>query len=269
MNNNWYHGSNKKIHIFNPNSFDLGNAFQTPGWSTFCFKNYEYTEKFAIMRLIQNYYSTIKNEDNQIFLHNNRCTWDFINEKAITTEEGFKFITDHLIGKKVYIHIFDSTKLVIKGIGNDITHNEFTFRDKNVKPIQIDTIILDEEKLKQTISIVNDINKYRDKLVELSKYYNRGFLTLFINLDYTINRSEIEKIIVAINMEKLNPGENISDFIETNNINIKKIRFIIRVKNSICGIMCHLFLRKLFIRKLKRFDLSIKDEVITKKQSTV
>lgn len=254
MNKIWYHGSNKKIQLFNPNSFDLGNAFQKPGWSTFCFKNYEHTKNFSIMRLIQNYYSAIKNEDNKIFLHNNRCTWDFVNEKAITTEDGIKFIIKNVIGKRVYIHTFDSSTLKLKGIGNDITHNEFTFRDKNVKPIKIDTIILDEKKLKQAILIVQDVNKYRDELVKLSRYYNRGYLALFMNFDYTINRNEIEKIIIAINTRKLKVGEDINNFILNNNITIRRVPFITRVKKSLYGIISHIFLKRLFIKKLEKFN---------------
>ncbi len=44
MSKTWYHGSDKKIEIFNPYAFDLGNTFQKFGWSTFCFKNYNYTK---------------------------------------------------------------------------------------------------------------------------------------------------------------------------------------------------------------------------------
>lgn len=36
MSKTWYHGSDKKIEIFNPYAFDLGNTFQKFGWSTFC-----------------------------------------------------------------------------------------------------------------------------------------------------------------------------------------------------------------------------------------
>jgi len=257
INKMWYHGSNIEIQLFNPNSFDLGNSLEKPGWSTFCFNKYQYTENFAIMRLIQNYYAKIKNEKNKVFLHNNRCTWDFINEKAITTQEGLDFILKNLLNQKIYIHIFDPSKLKLKGIGNDTTHNEFTFRDSNVKPIKINTVILNEKKLKQAIMIVQDVNKYRDELVRLSKYYNRGFNTLFIKFDYTINRNEIEKIIIAINDNKLNVGEDISDFIIKNNIKIKKIPVIVRFRNAICGIFSHTLLKKIFKMKLEKFNQGI------------
>ena len=115
----------------------------------------------------------------------------------------------------------------------------------------------DEKNLKQAILIVNDVNKYRDELVKLSKYYNRGFWSLFINFDYTINRGEIEKLIVAINSNKLNVGENINDFILSQNIKNKKVTFIVRLKKSICGIINHIFFKKLFIKKLNKFNQSL------------
>ena len=49
MKNIWYHGSDKKIELFNPYAFDLGNSFQKFGWSTFCFKDYEYTKNYEIL----------------------------------------------------------------------------------------------------------------------------------------------------------------------------------------------------------------------------
>ena len=77
----WYHGSDKVIKVFNPYSFDLGNSFQKFGWSTFCFKDYNYTMGFTIMRCIQRYYDGVKTNENRKYLHENRCTWDFVNEK--------------------------------------------------------------------------------------------------------------------------------------------------------------------------------------------
>ena len=40
-----YSKYDKKIEIFNPYAFDLGNTFQKFGWSIFCFKDYEYIKK--------------------------------------------------------------------------------------------------------------------------------------------------------------------------------------------------------------------------------
>lgn len=260
-NRNWYHGSSQKINLFNPFSFDLGNTFQKPGWGTFCFKNYEYTKKFTIMRLIQNFYSEIKNEQNKKFLHINRCTWDFVNEKIITTKDGFQFIKENIIGKKVYIHTIDSACLKKKGIGNDITHKEYTFRDENVKPINIETIVIEENLLKDSILIVNDVNCYREECVHISSYYNRGFLSLFITYDYTINRDEIEKIIVAISNRSLAVGEDLSKFIKDNHVNIKKIPIRIRLKQAICGSINRVFFRKKIILRLRKFDENIMEEL--------
>lgn len=247
-----YHGSQNRISVFNAYSLDLGNTFQKTGWSTFCFKDYEYTKKFAIMRTIQNLYNKRKNIDNRDFLHQNRCTWDFVYERPVTTKKGYEFILNNFVNQKIYIHTIDCKKLKKIGIGNDITHNEFTFRDNGIKPMKIDEIILTEELLKNTLLIVKDVNSYREKLVELSKKYNRGFLSLFMTYDYTINRQEIEKIIKSIENEKLKIGENISHYILENNIKIKKVPFFKRLRKTISGMIGRTFLRERYIRELQK-----------------
>ncbi len=253
----WYHGSNVKIDTFNPYSFDLGNTFQKPGWGTFCFIDYQYAKNFTIMRSIQNYYDKVKNDDNKDYLHKNRCTWDFINKRPITTKEGLEYITKNFANSTIYIHYIDAKKLKIKGIGNDITHNEFTFRDSGVIPIKIEEIVLTKEEIEKSLMIVNDVNEYRNELVKISKYYNRGLLSLFIKYDYTLNRNEIEKIIVAVNEKKLKTGDNLMEFIVRNNIDIKRIPLIPRIKKAILGSINKLNSKK-YIKELKDFDLKCK-----------
>ncbi len=254
MRKTWYHGSDKKIDRFNPYAFDLGNTFQKFGWGTFCFKDYEYTKKFTMMRCIQHYYDSIKTQENKDFLHTNRCTWDFVNERPITTKVGLDFIIDNMIGTNIYIHYIDVSTLKIKGIGNDVTHDEFTFRDSDVTPIKIETITFTKELLEEYLMIVNDVNAYRNKLVEISHNYNRGFLSLFITYDYTINRPEIEKIIVAIDEGKLKVGNDIEKYIKENNINIYKIPVLTRIKKSILGMINKKIFRAKYIDKMKKFD---------------
>ena len=254
----WYHGSDKKIDVFNPYAFDLGNTFQKFGWSTFCFKDYDYTKKFCIMRCIQRYYSEIKTDDNRNFLHINRCTWDFVNEKPITTLDGLDFIIKKLKGTKIFIHYIDTSKLKIKGIGNDVTHDEFTFRDKNIVPIKIETITFTKKLLEDNIMIVNDVNKYRDKLVEISNYYNRGFLSLFITYDYTLNRREIEKIIVSIEKGKIKIGDDIHKYVIENDIRIVKIPLLKRIKKSFLGMINKKIFRKKYIEILKKYNDNLK-----------
>lgn len=250
----WYHGSDKKIDVFNPYAFDLGNTFQKFGWSTFCFKDYEYTRNFAIMRCIQHYYENIKTIDNKEFLHNNRCTWDFVNERPITTKMGLDFIINNMLGTEVFIHYIDSSKLKIKGIGNDVTHQEFTFRDNNVIPLKVETITFTKELLEEIILIVNNVNEYRNKLVEISKEYNRGLLSLFITFDYTLNRDEIEKIITAVSDGKIKVGDDLNNYVIKNNIKIIKIPVLKRLEKSILGLINKKIFRKKYIKILKNYD---------------
>ena len=254
----WYHGSDKKIEIFKPYAFDLGNTLQNFGWSTFCFKDYNYTKGFTIMRCIQHYYDSVLTNENKEYLHENRCTWDFVNEKPITTKEGLNFIKSNMIGTEIFIHYIDSSKLKIKGIGNDATHDEYTFRDPNVVPYKIEKIIFSKELLEQCIMIVEDVNKYRDYLVKISNNYNRGFLSLFITYDYTLNRDEIEKIIVAINKGTIKIGDNLYDFIKENNVIIKKIPIFKRIKKSILGMINRNLLKNRYIKKLKKYNAYLK-----------
>lgn len=240
----YYHGSDKKIKEFNPCSLDLGNSFQDIGWSTFCFKDFEYTKKFTMMRFIQNYFRKIRNEKNTQDFYNNRCTWDYINKCPITTKKGMDNILKHIVGKKIYIHEINASKLKLKGIGNDITHNEVTFRDKNVKPIKIIIITLTKELIEKNILIVEDVNKYRSELVEKIEYYNRGLLTLFIKYDYNYNREEVDKIIDAIHLNTLCVGDDLHKFIIENNIKLQKVPFRIRLKRAVCGELNHMFFKK-------------------------
>ena len=254
----WYHGSDKVIKVFNPYSFDLGNSFQKFGWSTFCFKDYNYTMGFTIMRCIQRYYDGVKTNENRKYLHENRCTWDFVNEKPIITQEGLNFIIKNMLGTEIYIYSFDPSKLKIKGIGNDVTHDEFTFRDSNVVPIKVETVEFTKELLEQKLMIVEDVNKYRNYLVEISNNYNRGFLSLFITYDYTLNRDEIEKIIVAIDNGVIKIGDDLYDFVKNNNVRINKIPIIRRIIKSILGIINKKIFRFKYIDKLKKYNDSLK-----------
>lgn len=249
----WYHGSDKKIDIFNPCSFDLGNTFQQPGWGTFCFKDYDYTKKFAIMRCIQDFYVKIRNNSNRKFLHKNRCTWDFINKKPVTTSEGFRFILNNIDNLKVFIHYIDYQKLKKKGIGNDITHNEFTFRDTNIVPIKIEQINLTYEELKHIFIIVDDVNEYRKKLVLISKYYNRGILSMFMKYDYTMNREEIEKIIVAKESSKLKIGDNLTEYMKENKIAINPTPLKCRIIQAILGSINKHFFTKKYMKRLSSY----------------
>lgn len=187
-----------------------------------------------------------------------RCTWDFVNEKPITTATGLDFIINNLVGMQIFIHYIDSSILKRKGIGNDITHDEFTFRDNNVVPIKIETITFTKELLEKYIMVVNDVNKYRNKLVEISNDYNRGFLSLFITYDYTLNRTEIEKIIVAISNGKIKVGDDLYKFVIENNIKISKIPLSKRIKKSILGIINKVLFKREYLEKLKKYDEKLK-----------
>ena len=102
--------------------------------------------------------------------------------------------------------------------------------------------------------VVNDVNLYRNKLVEFSEFYNRGLLSLFIKYDYTLNRDEIEKIIIAIDEGRLKIGDDLKRFIVENNIKIKRIPLYKRLKKSILGAINKKFFRKKYKRELEKFD---------------
>ena len=210
------------------------------------------------MRCIQHYYDSIKTNDNKKYLHENRCTWDFVNEMPITTKEGLNFIKNNMIGTEIFIHYIDSSKLMIKGIGNDVTHDEYTFRDEDVVPYKIEKVIFSKELLEQSIMVVEDVNKYRDYLVKISNNYNRGFLSLFITYDYTLNRTEIEKIIVAINNGKIKIGDDLYKYIRENNIVIKRIPLHKRIIKSFLGTINKKIFRQRYINKLNKYNYDLK-----------
>ena len=45
-----YHGTTAMIDKFKPMSLDIGNINQKPGWSTFCFADYNLAKRFGLMR---------------------------------------------------------------------------------------------------------------------------------------------------------------------------------------------------------------------------
>ena len=199
-----YHGSTYDIDEFKPMSLDLGNALDEPGWSTFCFGNYEFARMFGFMRAIQK-----KVEEVDHITIEPR----FRNERIELSRKDFEEYTkNHAIDSKVgfYVYTIDSTGLNL-GIGNDPTLKEYTFRESGIKPVSKDWYVLSMLDFKEVIEIVDSY----DEPSESSDYKSLQ------THDYQNEREVRDSLTKAIRDGKLNPGDDIQKYMDENGLEFK------------------------------------------------
>ena len=132
--NRIYHGSTYDIEQFQPMSLDLGNAFDTPGWSTFCFGDYEYAKIFAASRAFTKLLKDTSDADDR------NLSVEFVNGRLATSNECVRYMKENgllEIKTRFYVYTIDSSNLDL-GFGNDPALKEYTFRESNITPLQKD-----------------------------------------------------------------------------------------------------------------------------------
>ena len=219
-----YHGSMHKIDSFKPMSLDLGNGLQEPGWSTFCFRNYTWAKRFALMRLIQKYFDGEK-EKNEL----KKCGWDMFSNRPYIHKSVFEELCNNLKNQCFYVYTINAENLEL-GLGNDLRFPEVTFRESGVVPEKRDCIYASEDVLRTELMILTDIEPDRFEKLMLSKVeeLNRGWISCMINRNYVAD-SEVGKLTKAVSEGKLKPGDDVKKYIEANGIVLKDVSFVERL----------------------------------------
>ena len=192
-----YHGTDYVIDEFKPMSLDLGNAIDEPGWSTFCFGDYESAKLFGFMKTIIRLMSEVDHIDIHPRFRNGNI--------YLTKDELDKYTSNHSLDspRTFFVYTIDSTGLNI-GIGNDPTLKEYTFRESGVKPVSVDKLQLSMLDLKENIEIVDD---YNDPM-EISDYKSLQ------THDYQTETKVRDALKQAISDGKLKPGDDIKKYME-------------------------------------------------------
>lgn len=193
--NTLYHGSIYEIETFQPMSLDLGNYDTEPGWSTFCFDNYDYAKLFGFMRGLEKEYPSISiifNKDNLVI---DRKSFDILDEND-AFEKTITF----------YVYTIDATDLNV-GIGNDPTLNEYTFRESGVTPTKTDKFELSLLDLKDSIEVINDFEQ------EDSNDYKH-----LLSHKYNVEEDVVKKLRKAIDDGELSPGDDVVKYMEDNGL---------------------------------------------------
>ena len=238
-----YHGSNKKYDMLQPVALDLGNTFQKPGWSIFCWDNYKAAYSWSVMRGIGLGLTKLR-ENNEISRVSDYIVWDPKRSLTIVSEtkvhEFKEILKKYNIDCTGYVYTF---KVPINkiSIGNDSGHKEYTTREKNIVPIKIDEVHIDWKNFNKFVNIVPDTyyNKIANTPKEKWKWFNRGLVSLFITNEWTYNvlynKSTIRKIRSDMRDGSLNPGDDIEKYLSDNNLEIKKLTPLKRIKYQIGG----------------------------------
>ena len=199
-----YHGSTCRITEFKPMSLDLGNAMDEPGWSTFCFGDYESARLFGFMRALSKLMEEVDHEEIHPRFKNGNI--------ELSRKDLDKYKKNHELdrGCEVFVHTIDSTGLNI-GIGNDPTLKEYTFRETEVKPVSVDRLLLSMLDLKENIQIVDNY----DDPMDTSDYKSLQ------THDYQSENEVRDALTKAIKDGELKPGDDIQKYMEEHDISFK------------------------------------------------
>lgn len=197
-----YHASTCYIEEFKPMSLDLGNLYDNPGWSTFCFDKYVYARVFGLYRAIQKWAKEVKLDINPIFnkghiVFNYEDFQSFLKVSSVDTKFSY------------YVYTIDSEPLDI-GIGNDKTLREYTFREFGIKPTDTDEVSLSLLDISDCVDIED-----KDTPDEDNPY------TSLLSHEYN-EEDEIRDILYkAIDDGELKPGDDVVKYMEDNGLSFK------------------------------------------------
>lgn len=205
-----YHGSSVDFDVFHPMSLDLGNIYQEPGWSTFCFDNYDSAKLFAFAKsatkMIKSQYDVDKDDTEIQFV--------FIDGKIYTSMKCFEFIRDTDMLEtpiKLFVYTIDSSKVNV-GVGNDPSLKEYTFREDGILPMNKDELNLSIMDLREEIEVVDSIKDLKENHSKKENPYSnlltRNYLTEPV-------RKQLED---AVAKGDIKPGDDIRDYMQLKGI---------------------------------------------------
>lgn len=220
-----YHGTTAMIDKFKPMSLDIGNINQKPGWSTFCFADYNLAKRFGLMRLIQSVTDKLDETRTDPRWKNLRCEWNVGTCRPFVNRQNFN--PNLFIGEKFYVYTIAANRLKELGIGNDSKLPEYTFRDSDITPDAVEPIEVSRSMLLEEIMVVDDFGDV--KMANDKAIADGGFESscrkAMLNRDYNVD-SVVGKLEKAVKTGELIPGDDIEEFMNQKGWSFDESSFI-------------------------------------------
>lgn len=221
--NKLYHGTLcGDIETFKPMSIDLGNIFDTPGWSTFCFDNYESAKMFAAAKaftwLLKEYANLYKEILDKLGISLNDLTIVYFNNHLliykkvvdiftldgavsnITEVESPLDVSELFNTKKTfYVYTIDASNLDVR-LGNDSSLNgEYSFRESGIPFIRKDTFV---NSIRDFAELIETTNQPPQNILlpQVNDYSN------LLTNDYQRNKRLVKKLEEDIDHGKIERG---------------------------------------------------------------
>lgn len=206
---NLYHGALEKFDILQPSAIDVGNKLQKPGWSLFCWNNKNYAIGWVLFMSIRIVKKKLDNDKDL------KCLWYLPENKPCMTMDGVRKLKEYISRNKMQGYVYSISRPFYKiGIGNDVALPEFTIRERNIVPNDIDTIIITERLIDDFVKIMSkdEFEQYKKDIVDDNcKKYNRA-LSVFMNKDYAKKMKTKKQIYELLATGELKPFDDISKF---------------------------------------------------------
>lgn len=220
-----YHGTTAMIDKFKPMSLDIGNINQKPGWSTFCFADYNLAKRFGLMRLIQSVTDKLDETRTDPKWKNLQCEWNVGTCRPFVNRQNFN--PNLFIGEKFYVYTIAANRLKELGVGNDSKLPEYTFRDSDVTPDAVEPIEVSRSMLLEEVMIVDDfgdVKKANDEAIA-DGGFESSCRKAMLNRDYNED-SVVGKLEKAVQTGELIPGDDIEEFMNQKGWSFDESSFI-------------------------------------------
>lgn len=220
-----YHGTTAVIDKFKPMSLDIGNINQKPGWSTFCFADYNLAKRFGLMRLIQSVTSKLDETRTDPKWKNLHCEWNVGTCRPFVNRQNFN--PNLFIGEKFYIYTIAAERLKELGVGNDSKLPEYTFRDSDIAPDAVETLEVTRTMLLEDVMIVDDFGyvKVANDRAIADGSWESSCRRAMLNRDYNED-SVVGKLEKAVQSGELKPGDDIEEFMNRKGWSFDESSFI-------------------------------------------
>ena len=220
-----YHGTTAMIDKFKPMSLDIGNINQKPGWSTFCFADYNLAKRFGLMRLIQSVTDKLDETRTDPKWKNLQCEWNVGTCRPFVNRQNFN--PNLFIGEKFYVYTIATNRLKELGVGNDSKLPEYTFRDSDIAPDAVEPIEVTKTMLLEDVMIVDDFGDVKvanDKAIT-DGGWESSCRRAMLNRDYNED-SVVGKLEKAVQTGELKPGDDIEEFMNQKGWSFDESSFI-------------------------------------------
>ena len=239
-----YHGSDTLYKTLEPVALDLGNTFQKPGWSLFCFKEKDIAINWAIMRALCQLLREMKRKNAPIDKFDDFFIWNGSSCKLVINGGNMDKLSQYMtsVPTKGYVYTVN-VKASSISFGNDAGHPEYTVRENHIKPTKIDKIMLTKSNITKYCDILDESQyiNFKDNIKSQWNWMSRGLLSLLLTNDWSYNvmynKENIKRIRSDISNGILKPGDDIEMYLHKNNLTISHISPFQRVKMQATGLI--------------------------------